>query len=289
VVSPATSKISFDKVTFKQAMPLLQVVARHLVAVVLHVGLAGQTLCCLVLDIIQAIAASVRSRSRRCGISLAARNYFDGKTVWITGASSGIGRSVATELANLNATSTTRGSMRLVLMGRSPERLAPVQKTVEDRVSEVVCATVDMADAESVKTFVDRHGSTHCPDVVILCAGISQRSSCADLTMETLDTIMRTNFVGPVQLAKAAVPLMTVTKKMSPPHRAKGKARKNICVVSSVQGLISIPFRSGYSASKHALNAYFESLRAELSASLEHNVQVTIVSPGSCFATHTQF
>ena len=169
-------------------MPLLKVVARHLVAVVLHVGLAGQTLCCLVLDIIQAIAASVRSRSRRCGISLAARNYFDGKTVWITGASSGIGRSVATELANLNATSTTRGSMRLVLMGRSPERLAPVQKTVEDRVSEVVCATVDMADAESVKTFVDRHGSTHCPDVVILCAGISQRSSCADLTMETLDT-----------------------------------------------------------------------------------------------------
>ena len=102
-------------------------------------------------------------------------------------------------------------------------------------------------------------------DILVNNGGVSQRSLAIDTTVEIDRVIMETNFFSAVHLTKHVLPLM------------KKKGKGHIVVISSVVGKFGFPLRTAYTASKHALQGFFESLRAELK---DLNIDVTIVSPG---------
>ncbi|XP_034503293.1 dehydrogenase/reductase SDR family member 7B isoform X2 [Ailuropoda melanoleuca] len=102
-------------------------------------------------------------------------------------------------------------------------------------------------------------------DVLINNAGISYRGAIVDTTTDVDKKVMETNYFGPVALTKALLPSMI--------KRRQG----HIVAISSVQGKISIPFRSAYAASKHATQAFFDCLRAEME---QYEIEVTVISPG---------
>jgi dehydrogenase/reductase SDR family protein 7B len=102
-------------------------------------------------------------------------------------------------------------------------------------------------------------------DLLINNAGVSSRSSALDTDIRVDRTIMETNFFGPIQLTKALLPALL--------EQGSG----HIVVISSLQGKLGLPYRSSYSASKHALEGYFDALRVEL---YHRNIPVTIICPG---------
>ncbi|KAM5263874.1 dehydrogenase/reductase SDR family member 7B isoform 5-T5 [Ctenodactylus gundi] len=102
-------------------------------------------------------------------------------------------------------------------------------------------------------------------DILINNAGISYRGAITDTTVDVDKKVMETNYFGPVALTKALLPSMI--------KRRQG----HIVTISSVQGKISIPFRSAYAASKHATQAFFDCLRAEME---QNEIEVTVISPG---------
>lgn len=169
---------------------------------------------------------------------------FSGKTFWITGASSGMGKSVAVALAKYNT--------RLIISGRDFDRLKITAEEIEKNGSEVRMEAFDMSDADSIvktaeKVLADKEkiaGLYHF-------AGISQRSLLIETPLENTRKIMEINFFGIVALTNAILPSMI--------ENGGGQ----IAVASSLVGKFGFPYRSAYSASKHALHGYFETLLAE--------------------------
>ena len=129
-----------------------------------------------------------------------------------------------------------------------------------------VIITLDLTDLnalpDKVQQVLDIHGR-----IDILCnnAGISVRSNAIDTKIDVDIRIMHVNYFGTVALTKAVLPSMI-----------KRKEGRILCI-GSIQGKFGIPQRSAYAASKHALQAFCDSLRAEIS---ENNVKVTLISPG---------
>lgn len=125
---------------------------------------------------------------------------------------------------------------------------------------------LDLSDINSlpnkIKEILEIHGQI---DILINNGGVSVRSDCISTSIDVDIKVMLVNYFGTVALSKACLPSMI-----------KRKQGRIVCI-SSVQGKFSIPHRSAYGASKHALQAFCDSLRAEMA---EHNVKVTIVSPG---------
>ena len=169
---------------------------------------------------------------------------FRGKTVWITGASSGIGASLALELAQRGAT--------LVLTARRSDRLEEVRaKCPEPERVHIVSG--DLLDERSWTALADEAEAAAGPiDVLINNAGITQRATALDTNMTDVRRLMELNFFAPVALTNAVVPSMI--------SRGSG----HIVIISSVTGYVGTPYRSSYAASKHAVRGYFDSLRAEL-------------------------
>lgn len=102
-------------------------------------------------------------------------------------------------------------------------------------------------------------------DILINNGGISVRAEALTTTLDVDLKVMTVNYFGSVALTKAILPSMVT--------RRKG----HICFISSVQGKFALPYRSAYSASKHALQAFSDSLRAEVAAK---GLKVTCISPG---------
>ncbi len=182
---------------------------------------------------------------------------FTGKVVWITGSSSGIGEAMAYALAAKGA--------QLVLSARNTNRLQKVKDQCASSERHLI-VPLDLEDSstfpDNVQTVLDKYNRM---DMLINNGGISQRSPAADTSLETDRRIMETNFFGAVALTKAVLPTML---KSGSGH---------IVVISSLVGKFGTPLRSTYSASKHALHGFFNSLRAELSAT---GIKVLIVCPG---------
>lgn len=182
----------------------------------------------------------------------------ENKIIWITGASSGIGMALALELSKLELT--------LILSGRNMEALNSVKKDCESGKAKCMVVQLDLCDESSI---VKAHtlASKEYPkiDILVNNGGISQRANCIETPLEVDRKIMETNFFGSVSLTKKIIPAM-----------AKNNSG-HIVVISSIVGKFGFPLRTAYSASKHALQGYFESLRAEL---VPDNIGVTIVSPG---------
>lgn len=180
------------------------------------------------------------------------------KVVWITGASSGLGEAMAREF--------NRKGTRVILSARRVEELERVRDACEDAEESVRILPLDVAEPdtfeEKVKRAVEFYGSV---DMLINNAGISQRATALDATMETVRRLMEVNFFGTVGLTKALLPHMIEQKS------------GHIVVISSVMGKIGTKYRSAYAASKHALHGWFDCLRQEM---YEHNIDVTLVCPG---------
>jgi dehydrogenase/reductase SDR family member 7B len=178
---------------------------------------------------------------------------FQGKVVWITGASSGIGEALARRFA--------KAGSRLILSARRESELKRVAESCAGAKS-ISILPLDLSKPESMAEVVQRAGIV---DVMIHNGAVSQRGFAADSGYDIDDVIMRTNYLGPVALTKALLPSM------------RSRRQGHFIVVTSVLGKIGLPGRSAYCASKHALHGFFDTLRAEL---WTDNIQVTLVLPG---------
>ena len=180
-----------------------------------------------------------------------------GKWIWITGASSGIGKALAIEYAKTNC--------KLVLSARNVEQLEQV-KAVCIGAEQVEILPLDLlqveASIEKAKSFLAQIGPIH---TLINNAGISQRALVKDASLDIDRRIMEINFFAVSALTKLVLPKML----------EKGEGQ--FVVMSSLVGKFGSPLRSAYAASKHALHGYYESLRAETH---EQGIRVLIVCPG---------
>ena len=180
-------------------------------------------------------------------------------SVWITGASSGIGEACACRYAAQGA--------RLILTSSSAERLEKVaEKCRAAGATQVVVLPYDFSSNDDIEALVQSAwDATEGIDIVMLNAGISQRTNVEDTSMEMVRKIMEVNYFAPVAIAKDLLPRML--------SAGGGK----IAVTTSIAGRFGFPLRCGYSSSKFALYGFFETLQAEY---YDAGIRVTIVCPG---------
>jgi len=182
---------------------------------------------------------------------------FAGRTVLITGASEGIGRSLALALA--------APGVRLALNARNEGRLAEAAAACAARGAETLVLAGDVSRrSECVRLVADTVARFGTLDVLVNNAGVTMWSrfdAVSDLGV--FEQLLAVNYLGAVYLTAAALPYLKA-------------ARGLIVAVASVAGLTGVPERTAYAASKHALIGFFESLRIELAGS---GVDVTIVAP----------
>lgn len=179
------------------------------------------------------------------------------KVVWITGASSGIGEALVHELSAAGA--------KLIISSRNRDELFRVKQKCKNQI-DVHVLSLDLEDSESLPTKAEDalriYGHI---DILINSGGISQRALALESDLKTEQRLMDVNFWGTVILSKAVLPQMI-----------KRNIGSIVCV-SSLVGKFGTRFRSAYSASKHALHGYFESLRIELDST---NIHVLLACPG---------
>jgi len=178
----------------------------------------------------------------------------ENKIVVVTGGSSGIGRALVNE-------ALARGA-RVATCGRSHARLEAAFPSRPDRLMTVAADVTKREDCDAfIGAVAERWGGV---DVLLANAGISMRALFADADVSVLEELMQVNFWGAVYPIKAALPLIT----------ARGGV---VAGISSIAGYRGLPARTGYSASKFALQGFLEALRTEL---LHSGTHVMWVSPG---------
>ena len=183
---------------------------------------------------------------------------FNNKTFWITGAASGMGKAVAEALSNYNTV--------LIISDRDKKGLEETAKIIEQNESKVIVQELDMSNSELIsKTAEQILSKVKNIDGLYQFAGISQRSLVVETPIENDRLIMEINFFGVVALAKAVLPVMI--------KNGGGQ----FAVASSLVGKFGFPYRSAYSASKHALHGFFETLLAE---NHDKNIKVSILIGG---------
>ena len=184
--------------------------------------------------------------------------HFKNKVFWITGASSGIGAELALQLSKQKA--------KLILTARSRETLINVQQkclAYTDYCNIVVAdLSNEFAAENSVEEAINQFNRI---DIVFLNAGVTQRSLAFETETKVYRKLMDINFFAAV----------IITQKLFPFFKEQGSG--HIVAVSSIAGLMGFPYRSGYAASKHALQGYFETLQTEDAVK---GLNYTIVSPG---------
>ncbi len=187
-------------------------------------------------------------------------NYFKGKTVWLTGASSGIGEAMALALAGAGA--------NLILSARRIDKLRAVAERCRQANESIKLwvRPLDLADyhsfADLVPKIIEQSGGV---DILINNAGLSQRSLVKDTALEVDEKLIEVNLLGTIALSKAVLPHFL--------ERGSGQ----FVVITSLMGKFGGPWRSSYAAAKHGLHGFFESLRAEV---WRDNIQVTLLCPG---------
>jgi dehydrogenase/reductase SDR family protein 7 len=181
----------------------------------------------------------------------------DKKVVWITGASSGIGATLAHRYA--------QEGVRLILSSR---RLLALEKVKSECVNTdlIKILPLDLNDYNNAGVVVQK--AVNCfgkVDVLINNAGVSQRSLIIDTKFDVFKKLIEIDYLGTVALSRAILPFFL---KQGEGHYV---------VVSSVMGKYGSPYRSGYSAAKHALHGFFDVMRMEHQ---KDNIHVTMICPG---------
>ena len=182
---------------------------------------------------------------------------FRGKTVLITGASTGIGRALALELA--------RAGAQLALNARDADRLGETAGECAALGAAVLAVPADVTRGADCRQMVahtlERFQKL---DVLVNNAGMTMWARFDALTdLAPLERLLAVNYLGAAHMTAAALPYLK-------------NSRGLIVAVASVAGLTGVPERTGYAAAKHAMVGFFESLRIELRGS---GVDVTIVAP----------
>lgn len=177
------------------------------------------------------------------------------KVIWITGASSGIGEALAKAWSQQGA--------HLILSARNEQAL---QRVNHECGGQHLVLPLDIADPKAFDLAVETawKWKGHV-DIAVHNAGISQRARAETATDEVIDQIMTVNFTGTAKLAKRQLLKFQEDK------------RGHFVVISSLSGLFGVPYRSIYSASKHALHGYFDAIRAE---NAKIPLYVSMICPG---------
>ena len=184
---------------------------------------------------------------------------FKDKVIWITGASSGIGKELSLQFNDLGA--------KIILSSRNEKSLKKVKDELRHPENSMILP-LDLENLlkeeldEMVKSVVQQFGSI---DYLINNGGLSQRGEAANTSLAVDRKIMEINYFGAVQLTKAVLPIMQQQKS------------GHIVAVSSIAGKFGFYLRSAYAASKHALQGFFESVALE---EAKNNIDVTIAYPG---------
>jgi short-subunit dehydrogenase len=193
-----------------------------------------------------------------------AKREIQGSRAIVTGASSGIGREIALELA--------RGDAELLVVARREQRLRELADQIHAHGGRVEVVAGDITDPATRQRAVDAaQASFGGLDILVNNAGVGAVGLLEHADPKRLRQIMEVNFFALVEMTRLALPLL--------------KLGTNPIVVNigSVLGHRGVPFRSEYCASKFAVQGFSESIRAEFSA---HKIDVLVVSPG---ATETEF
>lgn len=184
-------------------------------------------------------------------------NFFSGKNIVITGATSGLGKSLAFILGKYES--------NLLLVSRSKEKLSELKNNIDNKVSKIEVLNVDLSRNESPQKIYD-FSLNHFKhiDIIINNAGIGYNSFVTDVDKEIVQEVFQINFFSIVEINKLFLPQMIKKKQGA------------IINISSLGGKLSLPTSSIYCASKFALEAYTESLRCELKTT---NINVLNVRP----------
>lgn len=179
------------------------------------------------------------------------------KVVIVTGASSGIGEACAISFANKGA--------KLVLAARNMDKLKEVEEKIKKIGTEVLIVKCDVSIQEDCKNLTEQTIAKFGEiDILINNAGISMRAIFNDMELDVMEKIMAINFFGAVYCTKYALPYIL-------------KNKGSVVGVSSIAGYVGLPARTGYSASKFAMQGFLEALRTE---NLRNNLHVMIACPG---------
>jgi dehydrogenase/reductase SDR family member 7B len=182
-----------------------------------------------------------------------------GNIIWITGASSGIGEALAVELFHEGAT--------VILTSRNISKLNELKARFDNieqgRCHVVVC---DVTKQQAIDQAIERvHQLVDRVDILVNNAGVSQRSLVMETDIAVDRELFEVNFFSAVAITKGILPWMI--------SRGGG----HVVIMSSMAGKYGFRMRSSYAASKHALQGFFETMRAELH---DKNVKVTLICPG---------
>jgi dehydrogenase/reductase SDR family protein 7 len=191
--------------------------------------------------------------------------FFAGKVVWVTGASSGIGKAVAVEAAKNGA--------KVVISARRASLLNEVRNLcISNGTPEgnILVLPLDVCDSAALEPAFQKVLKTFGGlDVLILNAGRSQRARWEHTDLQVDRDLFELNVFSVVNLTRVVLPYMTEKKG------------GHIAVMSSSAGKAGVPFSGSYTGSKHAVHGYFESLRNE---KVESGINITMLCPGPTFS-----
>lgn len=181
-----------------------------------------------------------------------------GKTALVTGASRGIGRAIALELAQ-------QGAKRLLLLARDAVRLAEVAREIESLGVEVVTLALDLTQSVEVNIGLARAWRDYGPiHLLVNCAGVAHQASFLQSQLSQVYEEIDVNLVG----------MYTVTRCIA--RRMAAQREGRIVNVSSLMGKVAAPTMATYSATKFAVLGFTQSLRGELAA---YNIRVIALLP----------
>ena len=184
--------------------------------------------------------------------------YFDGKIVWITGASSGIGEALVYEFLKKGA--------NVIASSNEPSELERVKSSCGEFSNNIVCVPFDLADTSGINQIVDEQlKKTGRIDFLVNIGGISHRTTIEETPMWLDRKVMEINYFGTIAFTKAVLPYMIRQKS------------GHVLATSSISGRFGFPLRSAYSASKQALHGFFETLHIE---NKKNNIRASVIIPG---------
>lgn len=186
------------------------------------------------------------------------KDFFADKTVWITGASSGIGEALVNAF--------TKGGSRVIASSNDEAGLTRVAESCYAMKGSITTVPFDLSETagieETVADIIKKEGRI---DMLLNIGGISQRALIIDTPIWLDRRIMEINYFGTIALTKAVLPYMI------------SNGGGHIVATSSISGRFGFPLRSAYSASKQALHGFFETLLLEHKAD---NIRVSVLIPG---------
>jgi short-subunit dehydrogenase len=183
---------------------------------------------------------------------------FKGQVIWITGASAGIGAQLAREFYQLGA--------KLILSARKQHKLEAVRDELSDSEERVRILPFDLLHLDQLPAVAEKALSCYGRiDMLINNAGLAMRDYALATTLEVEQRVMTINYFAAIQLTKLVLPQML--------ERKSGQ----LVVISSPSGKIGVPRTCSYTASKHALHGFFETLRSEIAG---QGVYITIIVAG---------